>query len=1047
MDIFTEYLTSIKKELAGGIATESTYRPALKALIEAFDPGIIATNEPKRILCGAPDFRITRKTVPLGYIETKDIGTNLNEIEAGKGTHGYQFIRFRDGLPNWILADYLEFRWYVNGKKRLTARLADFDAKGKIKQIQDGEQKVGQLLSAFFKEPALTVATAKDLALSLAHMTRIVRELIIEAIKEETEEAERHRIKEATSGFSIMPSARGPWLQEWLAAFRQVLIPDLNETQFADMFAQTLAYGLFAARIHAPSEKQFSREMAAFILPKTNPFLRKLFQEIAGNMPDSIAWAVDDIVELLKHANISEILKDFGKGKGKEDPIVHFYETFLAAYDPRMREFRGVYYTPEPVVKYIIRSIDHLLKTHFNRQKGLGDENTFILDPATGTGTFLFFIVDHIYRSFAGQKGSWDDYVANHLLNRIFGFELLMAPYAIAHLKLGMQLEQTGYKFSSDQRLGIYLTNTLEEAAKKSEKLFASWVADEANAAATIKKDLPIMVVLGNPPYSGISANRGSWINNLLESYRQADSQPLGEKKVWLSDDYVKFIRFAQWRIERTGQGILGLITNHGYLDNPTFRGMRQSLQNTFTDMYIFDLHGSTKKRQIPPNGRKDENVFDIQQGVSIALFVKQQAKQCPATIHHCELWGGRSDKYSELSASDISITDWRKINSHSPYYFFIPRSDKYQKEYEKYWKITNIMPIHSSGIVTARDSLVIALDTDSIRKRLDIFRSSSLSDSDIKSKLNLNENYAWRVANARKELIALKDWRNYFDQILYRPFDIRPIFYHPSVVWRPREEIMSHMRMSNLALSTTRSIEIGRFEHVFCTRKILDHHAVSLKEINYLFPLYIYPPIKGDLKLETDRRPNFNPSFLKALSEKLLLSQDKTSNFPKGVNPEDIFNYIYAILHSSTYRLRYAEFLKSDFPRLPLTGNHKLFNALCKKGSELVALHLMESPKLNKFITEFSIKGDNCVEKVQFADKDKRVWINKAQYFSGVSAAVWEVRIGGYHVCEKWLKDRKGRKLSYDEIQTYQKIVVAINETIRLKTEVDMLIPSWPID
>ena len=372
------------------------------------------------------------------------------------------------------------------------------------------------------------------------------------------------------------------WLHNWLAAFRETLIPDLDAKQFADMFAQTLAYGLFAARVHAPPGRPFSREMAAYNLPKTNPFLRKLFAEIAGvDMPDSIAWAVDDIVELLKHADMAEILTDFGKeGKGKEDPVVHFYETFLAAYDPKMRQVRGVYYTPEPVVSYIVRSIDHLLKTRFNRPKGLADENTLILDPATGTATFLYYVIEQIHRKFAKQAGAWDDYVAKHLLNRVFGFELLMAPYAVAHLKLGMQLQETGYKFGSDQRLGIYLTNTLEEAAKKSKQLFAGWVAEEANAAAGIKRDRPILVVLGNPPYSGISANRGEWITGLLADYRSVDGEPLGEKKVWLKNDYIKFLRFGQWRIERTGHGVVAFITDHSYLDSPTFRGMRRHLQS-----------------------------------------------------------------------------------------------------------------------------------------------------------------------------------------------------------------------------------------------------------------------------------------------------------------------------------------------------------------------------------------------------------------------------------------------------------------------------------
>ncbi|MBM4095007.1 MAG: DNA methyltransferase, partial [Planctomycetes bacterium] len=560
-----------------------------KILLESAGKGITATNEPKRILCGSPDFQIVRKGVPLGHVETKDIGTNLDEMERGKGPHGEQFTRYRDALPNWLLTDYLQFRWFVGGAKRLTVRVAELDAKGKLKPLPDGERELAELLTAFFQQPALTVASARELAQRMAGMTRIIRDLIVSTFEHEKEQG---------------------WLHNWLAAFRDTLIPDLDEKQFADMFGQTLAYGLFAARRHAPPDEPFSRKMAAYSLPKTNPFLRKLFAEIAGvDMPDSIAWAVDDVVELLKHADMAEILTDFGKGKGKEDPVVHFYETFLAAYDPKMRKVRGVYYTPEPVVSYIVRSIDHLLKTRFNRPKGLADENTLILDPAVGTATFLYFVIDQIHQKSARQAGAWDDYVAKHLLNRVFGFELLMAPYAVAHLKLGMQLQETGYQFGSDQRLGIYLTNTLEEAAKKSAHLFAGWVAEEANAAAEIKRDKKIMVVLGNPPYSGISTNRGEWITRLVADYRSVDGKPLGEKKVWLADDYVKFLRFAQWRIAQTGQGIVGMITNHGFLDNPTFRGMRQSLLRDFDEIYVFDLHGSTKKHQQPPHGGTDENV------------------------------------------------------------------------------------------------------------------------------------------------------------------------------------------------------------------------------------------------------------------------------------------------------------------------------------------------------------------------------------------------------------------------------------------------------
>lgn len=1043
MSLFTEYLASINKELGGGAATENTYRPALKALLEAFAEGITATNEPKRMLCGAPDFNITRKKVLLGYVETKDIGTNLGEMEQGKGPHGKQFIRYRDGLPNWILTDYLEFRWFVNGKKRFTARIAELDAKSKIKPTQGGEQKLGQLFNAFLKEPALTVATAKDLAVSMAHMTRIVRDQIIEALKNEEEETERRRVNEETTGYGAAPSARGPWLEQWLAAFREVLIPDLDEAQFADMFAQTLAYGLFAARVHMPQGKEFSRESAAFNLPKTNPFLRKLFQEIAGDMPDVIAWAVDDIVELLKHADMSEILKDFGKGKGKEDPVVHFYETFLAAYDPKMRELRGVYYTPEPVVSYIVRSIDHLLKTRFNRPKGLADENALILDPATGTGTFLYFVIDHIYQSFAKQKGAWDDYVVNHLLNRIFGFELLMAPYAVAHLKLGMQLEQTGYKFGSDQRLGIFLTNTLEEAAKKSEQLFAGWVAEEANAAARIKRDEPILVVLGNPPYSNFGRmNRGKWILSLLDDYKRG----LHEKKINLDDDFIKFIRFAQWRIENTGHGIIGLITNNTYLDGITHRRMRECLMNTFNEIYILNLRGDLRKKETVPDGSKDENVFDITVGVAIVLFVKMpNSKGC--RVFYADLWGERQSKYKTLWQNDVSKTEWQDLKPQAEYFFLAPKDFGLTSEYEAGWSVKRMFSKFVSGIQTGRDSFVSDLTEADFAQKIVTLKDEKLSRTDMATRFDLPNFSSFDLDEFRTQLRDKKSAAKLVTSWLYRPFDVRPLFYHPSVIKRMRGEVMASLLHKNIALITIRQLARTGFAHVLITNHIGDGNTISLntREYNYYFPLYIYPQTQqpsfnGRISI------NLNREFLKALAEKMKLPQEEPYGLPKGITPEDIFHYAYAIFHSPTYRTRYAEFLKIDFPRLPLTSNIKLFRALAVKGEELVAFHLLESPRVNDFITGFPIKGDNIVEKVQYTDKEKRVWTNKTQYFSGVPEAVWEFHIGGYQVCEKWLKDRKGRKLSYDDIQHYQKIVVALNETIRLMAEIDKLIPSWPI-
>jgi hypothetical protein len=673
------YRRQIQRELQAGSATEHTYRPALKALIETLVPGVTATNEPRRVQCGAPDLVISRKAnhgaVTLGHIECKNVGADLKEVERDK-----QLKRYLSALSNLILTDYLEFRWYIDGEFRQSARLARVGKGRKLIPEKDGAEAVTQILTEFLFHKAQPVNSPKELALRMARLTHFIRDMIIAAF-------------DSNSASGTLTDLRG--------AFERALIPDLRIPQFADMFAQTLAYGLFAARCnHHGPKGSFKRLGAASEIPKTNPFLRKLFDTITGADLDEEPYAgfVDDLAQLLADTDMEAVLANFGKREARQDPVVHFYETFLASYDPKLREARGVYYTPEPVVSYLVRSVDYLLKTRFDCPNGLADTTTveyereeesggktkkvkatsprvLILDPACGTGTFLYTVIDHIREEFMrhGNAGMWSGYVRNHLLPRIFGFELLMAPYAVAHFKLGMQLaghdltpaqrEKWAYDFTGNERLGVYLTNTLEEAEQKAETLFGPLrvITQEANAASRIKHELPILAVIGNPPYSGHSANR-SWeikngkkvpnfIGNLIQDYYFVDSQPLGEKNPkWLQDDYVKFIRWGQWRIGQTGAGVLAFISNNGYLDNPTFRGMRQQLMNAFTEIYILDLHGSSKKKETAPDGSPDENVFDIQQGVTLGIFVKEPNKEGPAKVFSCGPVGPERNQIPEAA-------------------------------------------------------------------------------------------------------------------------------------------------------------------------------------------------------------------------------------------------------------------------------------------------------------------------------------------------------------------------------------------------------------
>jgi hypothetical protein len=684
------YFITIENTLKAGNATEHTHRPALKALLESLDLHITATNEPKRIACGAPDYIITRDDLTIGYIEAKDVGKSLAETERTD-----QLKRYRRALDNLILTDYLEFRWYVGGELRQESRLAQAQSGGKLKTEKDGLKAVEELLQNFLAHRPQDINTPKDLAERMARLTHIIRDIIIAAFE--------------TDQVSML-------LQGWRDAFARVLIADLNlpekTSDFADMFAQTLAYGLFTARVMDTTPTTFTRQEAQYLIPKSNPFLRDFFIQITGPQLDDEPFAsfVDDLVNLLAHTDMEAVLADFGRRTRQEDPVVHFYETFLAAYDPKLREARGVYYTPEPVVSYIVRSVDILLKTRFNCPQGLADSSiitipnydpgftvkgkkqtrktteshkVLILDPATGTGTFLYAVIDHIRQQFMrqGNAGMWPGYVKNHLLPRLFGFELLMAPYAVAHFKLSLQLagrdlpdtltDQWAYHPTGGERLGIYLTNTLEEAHEMTGlPLFTQWVADETNAANEVKRYLPVLVVMGNPPYSGHSANKSDWIDGLLKgklpdgdktgNYYEVDDQPLGEKNSkWLQNDYVKFIRFSQWRIERTGVGVLAFITNHSYLNRITFRGMRQQLLQDFNTIHILNLHGNSTIKETPPDGLSDENVFDIQQGVAIGIFVKEAKKEGPAKVYYADLWGERRHKYERLFELAIENTGW----------------------------------------------------------------------------------------------------------------------------------------------------------------------------------------------------------------------------------------------------------------------------------------------------------------------------------------------------------------------------------------------------
>ena len=785
-----------------------------------------------------------------------------------------------------------------------------------------------------------------------------------------------------------------------------------------------------------------------------NKFLRRLFSDVSEELDEIeiIRPYLLDIVSLLNRADFHSILADFGKRTRTEDPVVHFYETFLAAYDPKMRESRGVYYTPEPVVQFIVHSVHELLKSRFGKPWGLADQSVKVLDPATGTGTFLYFVIQQIYDEVVQthkQEGQWNA-KSRELLTRLFGFELLIAPYVVSHLKLGLLFKTLDAPLTGkDERLQIYLTNTLEEGVTRAEQLagLGLYIAEEASDAAHVKKQQDIMVVLGNPPYSNYGMmNKSKWISDLLEDYKK----DLNEKKINLDDDYIKFIRFGQWRINKTGQGVLAFITNNSFIDGLTHRQMRKSLMEAFTDIYILDLHGSSKKQEVTPDGSKDENVFDIQQGVCISLFIKEPDKQGLAHVHHAELWGSRETKYQTLSNSDISQIEWEETKPVEENYFFVPKDFESAKEYLKDWSLKDIFQIHQNGLKTDRDSLFFDFEKRDLEKRIKTFYSPAGLVAPFKDEFGIENSSSYDLIGKRAKSSYSP---NNIRQCLYRPFDIQWIYYSPDITSRPAYDVMKHMMAGeNFALICLRQTRRGEEGTFFVSSDLINKDAVSLFDIGTAFPLYLYTTpeeTEGTLfaQSETTHKPNLAPAFIKAFSEKLSLQfiEDGSGNLTKTFGPEDVFYYAYAVFHSPTYRTRYAEFLKIDFPRLPLTSDKKLFAKLVSKGRELVGLHLLKSVKVDDFITTYPVKGDNKVEKIQYA-KDK-VWINEKQYFGNVPEAVWEFKVGGYQVCDKWLKDRKGRTLSSDDITHYQRVVVALKETMRLMKEIDKAIIKWPME
>ena len=1010
--IFQNYFKEVRSRYLTHDYTEGTLRTPFENFIKSFSPSIRLIHEPKRTKgLGAPDFKAFYRSRKVGFIETKDLDANLDNILESE-----QLKKYIESINNLILTDYCRFILIRNGQKIFDFNLftlADLD-NARFTIPDDKIEIFTQFINEFFSYKLPTISSAEELARELSKKAKLLKDFAKEQLEED--------LKAENGGQSS--------IYDFYEGIKE-LIKDISIEDCADAYAQTVTYGLFLARKNC--KDKLERINAASYIPKSVGIIKKIFINISGDaFPSNISWIIDDIVDVLNAANVENILTKIDKrGKKDKDPIIFFYEDFLNFYEPEKRKHMGVYYTPRPVVNFIVNSVNHILKKYFDKPMGFAEDDVHVLDPAIGTGTFFWiaFLLTLKELKDAGLSGLIDEKIANHILKHFYGFEILITPYVISHLKLTDLLQRWHYNFKDNDRLQVYLTNTLEPSEVHGLMPFLREITEESRIANQIKLKKPILAIIGNPPYAGISSNKGKWIDDLLkkgytradgskdDGYYMVDGEALGEKKVWLQDDYVKFIRFAQWKIDKKGEGIVGFVTNHSYLDNPTFRGMRESLLQSFDRIYVLNLHGNAKKKEKCPDGSKDENVFDIQQGVAISLFIKNNNFK-DKKIFYADLWGLREDKYKWLDRHTVTNVEWQEIEPVSPCYFFVPRDTSFQKEYENYWKITEIFQANVTGIITARDKFVIDFDKNSLKSRITEFRNLKIPDEVIRQTFDLKENYMWRISKARKELSTVTDWEKYFAKVLYRPFDVREIYFHDSVVWRTRKKVMQHMIKENVGMYTCRQLSSTGWRHILVTNGITDDCYVSNKtrERGYLFPLYLY--------FNSNKKPNLNPEFLEFIKEK----------YSMELSPEEIFYYIYAVLHSPTYRKKYEEFLQYDFPRIPFVDDYEKFKQLSELGKELVDLHLMK--KKLPVHTKFDVQGSNVVEKVRY--EGYKVFINDAQYFDGVPSEVWNFHIGGYQVLDKWLKSRKNRKLGGKDIEHFLQIVEIIKQTIEIMNKID---------
>lgn len=1048
-----QYIDALNQIYSTGETTEHSFRGIFASLCENIlnnssnhDESYTVVNEPTRKEYGAPDYEIVKGDTAIGFIEAKNIG---DSDLRGKRLTGNkkQFDRYRNAVSSIAFTDYLNIILYINGEEVLSSCIGIVDG-SQIVYNNDSEQisnfiKIILRLGNAAPQP---IRSAKVLADKMAQKAKLIANILQNAIGRDLQKQS--------------PDDKDLWGK--LNTLRKYLVHDMTDKQFVDFYAQTVLYGLFVARIYDTTHETFSLSEAAELIPNSNPFLRKIFRDLAlANPHPYIKGILEDLVLLFKVSNMKKILRAY-----KKDPLVHFYEDFLEAYNPKIREDYGVWYTPIEVVKFIVDSVDIILKDDFHIVGGIanndrlenGKHKVQILDPAAGTGTFLAVTAEKIHESYIGQEGLWDDDVIHNIIPRLNGFEYLVAPYTMAHLKLATALHVK----EIPDRLKIYLTNSLEKDYPETQFDFARYITDESNAASIIKRDTPIMVIMGNPPYKEKSANKGAWIMGLMDDYKQepglqktiiSRNRKTGEVKYkntldeknakGINNDYCKFIRLGHNFVTRNQEGVLAYICGNTFTKTNIFRGMRYQLLQDFDDIYILNLHGSSKFDESSQD-TDDENIFNIKVGVSVNIFVKRKNSQHTgiATVHYKDIFGTRRQKLDFLSSHQLQDIDFETISPEAPFYDFCPKTenhDKLKEQYEQGFKLSSLMPKKTQGLKTGDDKTLILPDATSLK----ILIEDLISD---KTDSFLYETYHFKdtekITGTRRAIKNNQNRQKYLTNICYRPFDERWTYLHSDLVQRPRPLIQSSMLgKENLMLCIGKqgtAIGNNEWSLVWISSLPTDMN-VNPRGGAYLFPLLIFEAGYAN--------PTFNFAYdiIEKFEEKIglkLQSEDSERRENGGFLGRDVIDYIYAVLHSSKYRRKYHQFLQNDFPVIPYPNSAEYFFKMSTLGTQLRSYHLLEDISSSDFITQYPVsKGSNLVtiRRYEAIDSENgRVWINDTRYFDNVPLNAWELLVSGYQPLDKWLKDRMGLTLSGDDIRHFQMMVVALTKTAELMVQID---------